>query len=32
MITHPKQVKELYVDLPKDKLEGIEQRNAKALK
>lgn len=32
MITHPKQVKELYGDLPKGKLEGIENRNAKAIK
>lgn len=31
MITHPKQVKELYGNLPADKLKGIEQRNKKAL-
>lgn len=30
MITHPKQVKALYCDLPKGKLEGIDKRNAKA--
>lgn len=32
MITHPKQVKELYAGLPEGKREGIEQRNAKAKK
>ncbi len=30
MITHPNEVKALYSDLPKKKLEGIEKRNAKA--
>lgn len=30
MISYPKQVKELYSDLPKGKLEGIEKRDSKA--
>lgn len=32
MISHPKQVEELYNGLPEDKLKGIEQRNANAIK
>ncbi len=31
MISHPKQVEALYEDLPKNKLNGIEKRNAKAI-
>jgi hypothetical protein len=32
MISHPKHVEALYSDLPKDKLKGIEIRNANAMK
>lgn len=31
MISHPKQVKEIYGSLPENKLKGIEQRNIKAI-